>query len=58
MEAGDGIEPSHGAFAEPGLTTWLPRRFHYVTQTTHNPPVRTRQGEGLVYPPVASIRAA
>jgi len=25
MEAGDGIEPSHGAFAEPGLTTWLPR---------------------------------
>ena len=28
MEAGDGIEPSHGAFAEPGLTTWLPRRYH------------------------------
>ena len=29
MEAGDGIEPSHGAFAEPGLTTWLPRRHHF-----------------------------
>ena len=26
MEAGVGIEPTHGAFAEPGLTTWLPRR--------------------------------
>ncbi len=28
-EAGDGIEPSHGAFAEPGLTTWLPRHDHW-----------------------------
>lgn len=27
VEAGDGIEPTHRAFAEPGLTTWLPRRF-------------------------------
>src|ERR1700754_2336889 len=25
-EAGVGIEPTYGAFAEPGLTTWLPRR--------------------------------
>lgn len=31
MEAGDGIEPSHGAFAEPGLTTWLPRRSPQVS---------------------------
>jgi hypothetical protein len=26
LEARDGIEPSHRAFAELGLTTWLPRR--------------------------------
>ncbi len=25
-EARVGIEPTHRAFAEPGLTTWLPRR--------------------------------
>ena len=25
-EAGAGIEPTHSAFAEPCLTTWLPRR--------------------------------
>ena len=25
LEARVGIEPTHGAFAEPGLTTWLPR---------------------------------
>gem|GEM_PF-4622278 len=30
-EAGDGIEPTHGAFAEPGLTTWLPRHFSRAT---------------------------
>ena len=32
MEAGDGIEPTHKAFAEPCLTTWLPRR----QQQQHN----------------------
>ena len=26
MEARVGIEPTHKAFAEPRLTTWLPRR--------------------------------
>ena len=31
VEAGDGIEPSHGAFAEPGLTTWLPRHESHLT---------------------------
>ena len=35
MEAGDGIEPSHGAFAEPGLTTWLPRRSPQVNYTAY-----------------------
>ena len=25
LEAGVGIEPTNGAFAEPSLTTWLPR---------------------------------
>lgn len=25
MEARVGIEPTHRAFAEPGLTSWLPR---------------------------------
>ncbi len=25
MEARVGIEPTNGAFAEPSLTTWLPR---------------------------------
>ena len=26
LEARAGIEPAHRAFAEPGLTTWLPRQ--------------------------------
>ena len=26
LEAGAGIEPANGGFADPGLTTWLPRR--------------------------------
>ena len=28
LEARVGIEPTHEAFAEPCLTTWLPRRIH------------------------------
>ena len=32
-EAGVGIEPTYGAFAEPGLTTWLPRRGKGITNT-------------------------
>jgi hypothetical protein len=28
MEARVGIEPTHKAFAEPRLTTWLPRHPH------------------------------
>lgn len=30
MEARVGIEPTNAAFAEPCLTTWLPRRAHEV----------------------------
>ena len=58
MEAGDGIEPSHGAFAEPGLTTWLPRpsqfngldyahsqRWHKVRQV--NLVIRGAETEGV-----------
>ena len=33
MEAGVGIEPTYGAFAEPGLTTWLPRQGKATTNT-------------------------
>jgi|GEM_PF-4799273 hypothetical protein len=35
MEARVGIEPTHRAFAELGLTTWLPRlNRDWVKQTT------------------------
>ena len=33
LEAGAGIEPADGGFADLGLTTWLPRRvkeLHYI----------------------------
>lgn len=56
MEAGDGIEPSHGAFAEPGLTTWLPRRHHFkVSRYTESS--LWHNGELLHPPAVARSRA-
>lgn len=38
-EAWVGIEPTHKAFAEPRLTTWLPRRkLKFHTKSEKNPP--------------------
>lgn len=57
MEAGDGIEPSHGAFAEPGLTTWLPRRYHcwIVILHTSSPATQWRvEGAGREMLPLYS----
>ncbi len=33
LEARVGIEPTYRGFADPGLTTWLPRPFKYQFQT-------------------------
>ena len=45
LEARVGIEPTHGAFAEPGLTTWLPR----LTLTKGNPDPRCLSFKGFMH---------
>ena len=49
MEARVGIEPTHKAFAEPCLTTWLPRRpveEGKAGQGRGKPEVKSEKGEG------------
>ena len=44
MEARVGIEPTHKAFAEPCLTTWLPR---HLLRTEGNSPEFARKLQNL-----------
>ena len=63
LEARGGIEPPHRAFAELGLTTWLPRRSQGEADVANNPggvqvrktisltvvshPAQAEEGEGV-----------
>ena len=55
-EARVGIEPTHTAFAEPRLTTWLPRRYPQSGKVPEGVSLRQEKVPGT--PGLESVRSA